>query len=447
MPENKTMRLNKVLKELNISLDRAVEHLHAKGYEVEERPTTKISQEEYQVLFNEFQTDKSKKVASREAGEEKRKEKEAIRSAQSSQKDATPADQESDKQPEVVKAKAAKIDFKTVGKIDLSTNKKVEETVETNENQDPTPEKKPQEVVVDADIKSDQDTEVAEKQIDEEIKEEPVDNESSDADLVIGNKTETSVQEEKEITKPKSDNGNVIETQYTKLSGPTHTGQKIDLTQFKKPEKKKATVKGEDASKKKRKRITAKTQDFNSRGNNSGNTRGGGKNQRTNSQQKTPAEEPTQAEIQKQIRETLEKLNGKSKKGKAAKYRKEKRDQHRQQTQTEIDQQEAESKILKVTEFVTVSEIAILMDIPPTNIISTCMSLGMMVTMNQRLDAETLAIVVEEFGFKVEFVSASTEPSTSPFKMIFNPLKSPNAILLPISSSVMCRCVLTVCSR
>ena len=87
----------------------------------------------------------------------------------------------------------------------------------------------------------------------------------------------------------------------------------------------------------------------------------------------------------------------KSKKGKGAKYRREKRDIHRQQTEKDLEQQELESKILKVTEFVTVGEVATMMDVPTTDIISACMSLGIMVTMNQRLDAETLSIVAEEF--------------------------------------------------
>ena len=115
--------------------------------------------------------------------------------------------------------------------------------------------------------------------------------------------------------------------------------------------------------------------------------------------------------MQKQVRETLEKLQGKSSKGKGAKYRRDKRDQHRQQSEKDLEQQEAESKILKVTEFVTASEVATMMDVPVTQIISACMSLGMMVTMNQRLDAETLTIVAEEFDYEVEFVTADIEES------------------------------------
>ena len=115
--------------------------------------------------------------------------------------------------------------------------------------------------------------------------------------------------------------------------------------------------------------------------------------------------------MQKQIRETLEKLQGKSSKSKGAKYRRDKRDQHRQKSETEQAEQEASSKILKVTEFITVGEIATLMEISSTEIISACMTLGIMVTMNQRLDAETLSIVADEFGYQVEFVKTELEES------------------------------------
>jgi translation initiation factor IF-2 len=119
--------------------------------------------------------------------------------------------------------------------------------------------------------------------------------------------------------------------------------------------------------------------------------------------------EPTEEEVQKQIRETLEKLQGKSNKSKGAKYRRDKRVQHRQKTEEELAQLELDSKIIKVTEFITVGEVATLMEVSGTEIISACMSLGIMVTMNQRLDAETLSIVAEEFGFEVDFVKSDLE--------------------------------------
>ena len=116
-------------------------------------------------------------------------------------------------------------------------------------------------------------------------------------------------------------------------------------------------------------------------------------------------------DVKKQIRETLEKLQGRSSNSKGAKYRKEKRDSHKFKSEEDIALNEADKKTIKVTEFITVGEVATMMEITSTDIISTCMSLGIMVTMNQRLDAETLTIVADEFGFEVEFVTADIEDS------------------------------------
>jgi len=231
-------------------------------------------------------------------------------------------------------------------------------------------------------------------------------------------KAEKSVAEKPEVEKskaaeaPKADaaapaaetppaEGEKIATQYTKLTGPKKTGQTIDLNRFKEKEK---SV--EEARKKKRKRIS-KEAPGGGRGVNSAGRKPGQKQR--NRPQTVAKVEPTEEEVQKQIRETLEKLQGKSNKSKGAKYRRDKRVQHRQKTEDELAQQEAESKVLKVTEFITVGEIATLMEVGGTEIISACMSLGIMVTMNQRLDAETLSIVAEEFGYKVEFVKSDLE--------------------------------------
>ena len=188
-----------------------------------------------------------------------------------------------------------------------------------------------------------------------------------------------------------------LTTQYKKLSGPKKTGQTINLEEVNKKEK---TV--EDARKRKRKRISKDVKP-------SINTNV--KNSNTQKKRNVPVkkEEPSEEDVQKQIRETLEKLQGKSSKSKGAKYRRDKRSQHRQKTEDEMAQIEAESKILKVTEFITVGEIATMMNVSSTEIISTCMTLGIMVTMNQRLDAETLTIVAEEFEYEVSFEKAELE--------------------------------------
>jgi translation initiation factor IF-2 len=190
-----------------------------------------------------------------------------------------------------------------------------------------------------------------------------------------------------------------VTTQYKKLSGLKIAGDKIDLKKFEKKPVSKTTQ--DNDRKRRRKRITKNAN------NSSGPGQKNNKAKRPN--QPVTREEPSDEEIQKQIRETLEKLQGKTTKSKGAKYRREKRDSHRQKSEEDLAQQEADSKLLKVTEFVTVGEVATMMDITSTEIISACMTLGIMVTMNQRLDAETLSIVAEEFGYQVEFVTADIE--------------------------------------
>jgi translation initiation factor IF-2 len=182
----------------------------------------------------------------------------------------------------------------------------------------------------------------------------------------------------------------------------------IDLKQFDRPVKEKVERTSADASdKKKRKRIVKPMQARKGAGAGARTSFNKGRGRNAGVQK----EELTEAEVQKQVRETLERLQGKSSKNKGAKYRREKRDQHREQTDKDLEQAAADSLVLKVTEFVTVGEVATMMDVSPTQIISACMTLGMMVTMNQRLDAETLTIVADEFNYSVEFVGAEVEES------------------------------------
>ena len=369
MSEEKTIRINKVLRELNISLDRAVEHLKEKGHEIEARPTTKISTVEYQVLLDEFQTDMSKKVASIEVGEEKRKEKEAL--LQQIEKEQEEKKAIKEKEPSVIRGKATLSGPKTVGKIDLNTKAEVVAEPEKVEEK----EKSPAAGEVKEPSKEEQLVEVREVVAAEAPKKEEV-------------------KEEKPSAKGESGQ---IKTPYQTLTGPKIIGAKIDLTQFEK-KKKPAESNADNDRKRKRKRIVS---DKNAP---KGENKKGGRNQ-----PQVQRAEPTEEEVQRQVRETLEKLQGKFSKGKGARYRKEKRDLHEQQREREQEQQELESKVLKVTEFVTVNEVATMMDVSSTQVISACMSLGIMVTMNQRLDAETLTIVADEFGYQVEFMQAELE--------------------------------------
>ncbi len=211
---------------------------------------------------------------------------------------------------------------------------------------------------------------------------------------------------------PKENND--ITTKYAKLSGPKFTGEKVDLSKFeKKPKKKVASSvdnKADLNKKRKRKRIPSagETNTNNRPSQGGGASRPGGPNKGRPSRgaKPEPKRELTEEEVQKQIKETLEKLTSGGRKNKGAKLRREKRQERREQDALNEAQQQEDDKVIKVTEFVTVSELANMMDVGATQIISSCMSLGMMVTLNQRLDAETLTIVAEEFGFQAEFVDS-----------------------------------------
>ncbi len=417
MSEERAIRINKVLKEFNISLDRAVETLKDKGHTIEHSPNAKISQLEYDVLCSTFSADKGNKVASKEVGEEKKKEKEALkREIEKDLEEKRRAEDERQKQ-EIIKAKATVTGPKTLGKIELNPIKG-EVAEQKNVSEKPVA-KIVENAVIKEEVKSEKSSEASKSETEKKKVAEPV-------SVVKKKETTTNVQESDDASIDET-----IKTQYQKLSGATFTGQTIDLSQFNKPKKKKEEPKkdgnpagtgntnqaGANNNKNKRKRITKPA------GPNTGgaanNTQQGGQrkpfaagNDRFKKGGPKPAVakvEPTEEEVKNQIKETLERLQGKGNKSKAAKYRRDKRDTHRQRSEDEQLQQELESKILKVTEFVTVGEIATMMDVPITKVIGTCMSLGIMVTMNQRLDAETLTIVADEFGYEVQFITTDIE--------------------------------------
>ncbi len=440
-----TIRLNKVLRELNISLDRAVEFLDTKGVDIEKRPTTKISEQTYNLLSDEFQTDANKKIKSQKVNEAKLKEKEDLRIKREKELEAKQraqeavekareqkareqkereekareekAREEKARNQEVIKATAALSGPKKVGKIDLdfkrkSKNLSVKDKTAKNEGA------KSKANTADVEVtKADSDK--------DKVK---LGGNASLEKAITDKVADNAVVEEKQVKKPVPEQVIVdgelvtpdekVETKYKKLTGPKIAGDKIDLSQFNKPKKKREDKKpvAKAGNKTKRRRISKAGAAPGARG----GARTGGNDSRFRGkpgQSRRPIvkAEPTEEDVKKQVRETLEKLQGKSSRGRGAKNRRDKRDKHREQT--EIDQQieAAESKIIKVTEFVTASEMATMMDVGVTQIISACMSLGMMVTMNQRLDAETLSIVAEEFGYQVEFVTADIEDSIEEF--------------------------------
>ena len=401
MSEERVIRINKVLRELNISLERAVDYLKDKGIAIDANPNAKISEREFSILQSQFAGDKGNKEASKEVSEEKKKEKEALR-IQREQEIEDKRRQEEQRQ-EVIKAKAVVTGPVQVGKIELNPKKTLGSSLDEVDksevaNATSSLDKKEKKQVIEENVKVDNNSIVSKEEI----------------------KIESSLDE-------------TITTQYQKLSGATLTGQTIDLSQFNKPKKKKEDSKitpnkpglpgvGANAGKNKRKRIVAKPSTSGEPGATNPNkiipNTGGGFNAnrggkpgfiKGNRPAVVAKVEPTEEEVKNQIRETLEKLQGKGGKSKAAKYRRDKRDTHRQKSDEEQRALDEGSKTIKVTEFVTVGEIAIMMDVPITKVIGTCMSLGIMVTMNQRLDAETLTIVADEFGYDVEFITVDIE--------------------------------------
>ena len=447
MSEERIIRINKVLRELNISLERAVDYLKDKGIVVEANPNAKISDSEFNILQNQFAGDKGNKEASKGVGEEIKKEKEALRLEREKEADDKKRHDDEERQRlEIIKARATTLAApKQVGTIDLNPKSKpvvqapiekvievipeVVKPIQTREETVTVTPKVAQKIIFKEEpktlIKADKIFVKAEKPF---VKAEKpfvkAEGAVKPAEKLVAVKPDVVVEIPEEFT-----------TQYQKLSGATLTGQVIDLSQFNKPKKKieapKINVgsKTNDANKNKRKRIPTKPGDAkpgtagaasvrpqttgggggaNKFGPNKPGTGGGGfqRGPRPAIVQKV---EPTEEEVKNQIKETLERLQGKGSKSKAAKYRRDKRDTHRQRSDDEQRAIDEGSKTIKVTEFVTVGEVATMMDVPITKVIGTCMSLGIMVTMNQRLDAETLTIVADEFGFEVEFITTDIE--------------------------------------
>ena len=452
-----TIRLNKVTRDLNVGITTVVDFLQKKGYTVEANPNTKITEEQYAALVKEFSKDKDLKIESEKIIQE-RQNKERNKASVSIE-DIHPEL----KKPEVIETvvpEDVRPKFKPVGKIDLDGLRKkkkpaVVEPAETPVVQEgpakPEPENKQAEVEK-TEVKTEeapvQQPQVEEKQEPkqpeikaEELKPEPMEEE----------KKQQSVQENKEDevfkirpTEFKSKINVVGQIDLAALNQSTRPKKKSKEEKKKEREEKdkqrqeqrkqmkdaiikeirksdektdKGGLSDEAAKKKKRNRINKERVDINATSNASGASRNeksgknnqnqgqGGKHNKDRFKKPVVKQEVSDEDVAKQVKETLARLTNKGK-NKAAKYRKEKREniQNRQLEQEELEQEE--SKVLKLTEFVTANELANMMDIPVTQVISTCMSVGIMVSINQRLDAETINLVAEEFGYKTEYVSA-----------------------------------------
>jgi len=415
------VRLNKVLSELNIGFETAVEFLKKKTElgEIKDdaTPNTKISDGQYEALVNEFSTDKAVKNKAEQLFIKKVKEKKAEKLEQK-EKAVAPTDELLEHRPQ----------FKAVGKIDLDNIGKPKPKPEPLPEPETAPQPEPEQTPV----------ETAEPQtsVPEEVETEPEVVTPEPAPVAEPEPEE--IQEEKPAVEEKQPT-----QQLAKTPGDAKIAQnapqlnvlgKIDLdsiNQSTRPKKKSKEERRKEreekvaGERKKRERIRQGKVDIEAAAKQVSKNEKKNKQQQQNQQQQQqqgsgkknkknrPVQKPLEVDdeaVARQVKETLARLTSKTNQNKkGAKYRKEKRDAVQERMSEEMAAEAAQSKVLKLTEFVTVSELATMMNVGVNQVIGTCMSIGIMVSINQRLDAETINIVADEFGFTTEYVSAEVQ--------------------------------------
>jgi len=423
----KVLRLSKVAKELNVGIKNIVDFLSSKGVEIDSNPNTKLEDHVYELLSNQFAADQSVKEKSKQASMVKeRKETISIRDAKEPESVEDDTEDDVEISLEALKAPLVEQKPKPVAPKEEAPEVKKEEVPVVEEkapeepvSEEPVKEEKPKvegEVRVSVVGKIDLDkinskTRPDKKKKPEKKESTPVAKEK-EAEKPVEKKKEEALSEKKQEEPEKKEPVKVehIKTTFNKLSGPTVVG-KIELP-VERPRVKVDLNKDKD-DKKKRKRIKKVNVDRTGGGAPStpNTPSGAGQSGKAKSSvQKKMVVKPqvSEEDIQKEIKDTLARLSGAGK-SKASKIRRSKRDERATKREREAMEAELESGILKLTEFVSVSELASMMDVQPTQVISACMSLGIFVSINQRLDAETISIVADEFGFEVEFVSAEVQ--------------------------------------
>ena len=377
MGNDKKIRLIRVAKEFNVGLNTITDFLHRKGIEIDSSPNTQIDADTYAVLEKEY-------GKNRPSGNELDSVREKM-----NKKPSVSIEPEVKEEKRTIEVKEEVVQPKILGKIDLEPKKA-----------EPAPQPKVEAPKVEPKV------EVKVEAPKEEVKPAPQP------------KVEPKVVEEVK-EEPKKDNV-FRATEAPTLAGPQILGT-MDVSGMvaggkrhrKRLEKAKVDIsKQQNNGPKNEKGQQNDKNKFNKQNNNNQNqqNQGGGKKNKQKPQPKPVVRpEVSDEEVSKQVKDTLARLTAKGAKNKGAKYRREKREEVRERMNEAFEQEAAEQKILKVTEFVTVSEVATMMNISPMEVISACMNLGLMVSINQRLDAEALVVVAEEFGFTVEFVSAEIQ--------------------------------------
>ncbi len=471
------VRLNKVLKEFNVGLQTVIDYLEKKGISIKNDMNAKLTDEQYQIVKDEFGSDKRLRNEANILISQRHTEKAKDKKAPVAKKVIEEIKTEIPEQ--------ARPQFKPVGKIDLDNigkpapkvvepetiketpTPKKEETIKASQPMQPESEtvketvapkkKEPEKIVEESEPTVADPVAVAAKTKPEQRTEEPSTPKSEkQSEIIVPDLPEVTQKPVAEVVQPveeeivakasqPSNVGTVEDGVFHLNNKPTITGPKvlgtIDLSSINentrprkktKEEKKKereekfkqqhsnnaaAQSAGNNAQKKKRKRISGNKVDIsaeakkteqvkgdNQQKSNLHNNSSKGKNKK-----QTPVLKPqvSDEDVAKEVKKTLARLTNKKNFSNSAKYRREKRDQVRAANEERMNEESKESKTLKLTEFVTANELATMMDVPVTQVISTCMSIGMMISINQRMDAETINLVAEEFGFKTEYVSAS----------------------------------------
>ena len=460
-----TIRLNKVTRDLNVGITTAVEFLQKKGFVVEANPNTKITDEQFELLKKEFSTDKDLKMKSERFLQERQTKERNKASVAIEGYEIKEAAKEKVEEIKTIVPEDVRPKFKPVGKIDLDNlgkkttiEKKPEPELPTEPVQEETEQKDVQPETVEGPSVIEKSTEevsaqntVAEETVETTMEETDAAEESE----VDGNYDATTEDAEEDEVKNNDSSEEIFQIRKPEFVSRINVIGQIDLAalnQSTRPKKKSKEEKRkereekerqrqdqrkqmkeaimkeirredsklkdendtEGAGKKKRVRINNKEKvDINNASTyqkgtdrqKGGNVQVSGKKNKDRFKKPAIKQEVSEEDVAKQVKETLARLTAKGK-NKAAKYRKEKREQDAERRHELESQEQAESKVLKLTEFVTANELASMMNVPVTQIIGTCMSIGIMVSINQRLDAETINLVAEEFGFKTEYVSA-----------------------------------------
>ena len=422
------VKISKVAKDLNVGTQTLIDFLSKKKITVDSNPNARISDEHYQMLLNEFKTDKDQRIKSDNFISERRQEKAKPASAPA----ATEQSKEQPK-PEMIKTTVEPVQApKIIGKIDL--NKPVKPAAPKPEPAKPQPEAHKKE--------QPKPQQPAAKPVANQAPEKPATKPAAPAKeqpkpQPEQPKAETPVKNEEEeiftLNKPTLRTTlNVVgkidlsainqQTRPKKKSKEERRKERIDKDKARQ-EARNAAAEGAQGDRKKRKRIGKEKIDiekssnqFQSQSPKKEQSKGGmsavadmpsekGSKKNRNKNKRPLKPEVSDEEVQKQVKETLARLTTKAPK-KAAKWRKEKREDFREREREAAELEAAEEKTLKLTEFVTANDLAVMMDVPINKVIGTCMSIGVMVSINQRLDAETINIVAEEFGFKTQYVSA-----------------------------------------